>query len=303
MTIYICVPTYREKSFVQSFLASLKLTSENIVVVIVNSCPQDETTKLINNFRTPPPHHEIVEIFGDESEYWASAVQRALDYVNKIAQVHDFICLMNIDVCITNDVFKRLRDAWGTGKYAFLAAVLHNNGTIISSGTKVRSWFWTLNAHPLMHMNLSEVNAGELPEIDYAPARCVFFSVHHYRLAGPIKHKCLPHYGADSEFTLRLSRRTSLSGAILPSATVEVNTKNTGMSVYGDRQNIYRRIRQLFHIKNPSNPIYRSRFIYLSYPRYSIFTSLVFYSLRSVLDCLGISRFVREKFPCLKISH
>ncbi len=303
MTIYICAPTYQETSLVESFLASLRLSSERLVVVIVNSCPQDETTKLINNFRMEPSRHEIVEIFGDESEYWASAVQRALDYVNKIAKVQDFICLMNIDVCITNDVFKRLKDAWDLGKYAFIAAVLHNDGKIISSGTKVRSWFWTLNAHPLMHLNLSEVNASELPEIDYAPARCVFFPVDHYRLAGPIKYKPLPHYGADSEFTLRLTRRTSLPGAILPSAKVEVNTKNTGMSVYGERQNIYRRIRQLFHIKNPSNPIYRSRFIYLSYPKYAIFSSLVFYSLRSVLDCLGISRLVREKWPYLKISH
>lgn len=302
-TIFICVPTYREASFVQKFLSSLTLTREKIVVVIVNSYPQDETSTLINDFRNVPSTFDIVEIAGDKSEFWGGAVQRALDYVSEVAQDSDFICLMNIDANITSDVFAQLKETWGAGKYAFVAAVLHSGGSIISSGTSVRSWFWTINSHPLMHARLDSLPASRLIEIDYAPARCVLFSLANYRLAGPINSKCLPHYGADSEFTLRLAKLTGLRGVLLTSATVEVNIENTGMSVYSHRQNVLISIKQLFHIKNPSNPIYRSRFILLSYPKYAIASALLLYGVRSVLECLGLSRLVRDKFPRLKISH
>lgn len=281
--VFICIPTYREPQKVLKLLNSCShIRYRPFQIVIVNANPGDKTSEIIKN-KQNTIDYEITEIQGEPSEFWSATVNRGFKEILKLSKKEDWILLMNVDVEFNNDIVELLiKKAIEQGDCQISALSLSKK-YVISSGVRVKSWLLSLTHHPYAGYKLDQVKPDELIPVDYLPTRCLLFPVKSINNSELIAEKLLPHYGADYEFTHRLSMN-KYKPFIYTNVWVEVDTNNTGESVYSQEKNILQRVSNIMSIKNPSNPKFRVIFVLLVYPLYAIPTAIFFYLARTFLE-------------------
>ena len=293
--IYICVPTYKETSSIMLFIRSIdKLKYSNITVVIVNASPGDETTKFIQSI-TNNYNFKILELNGNENEYWSATVNRGLVKILEIGETTDFILICNADIIFeygSLENFDQIKDLLQNFQ---IGALTISNNEVVSSGVVVNSWFLTINKHIFSGINYNLIPKNKLFEVTYLPTRFLLVSIENVRKSGIMNSQFLPHYGADYEFSLRLSKN-GCRPFIYTGIAISSNRENTGLSVYVNELTLIDRINNLFSIKNPSNPYYRSVYIILSYPSYSIPTALLLYLSRSLIETILTGKQIKKLF-------
>ena len=121
--------------------------------------------------------------------------------------------------------------------------------------------------------------------MDFLPTRCTLIPFAAVAKAGLVAERALPHYGGDNEYTNRV-RRLGYQPFIFTGARVRVDVGHTGADVFYRKIALLERIRTLFSIKSLSNPVYRLRFIALTYPRYAWPSAMLLCLLRTCLEIL-----------------
>lgn len=291
--IYICVPTYKETNAIILLIESIvNLNYTNITVVVINAYPGDETSffikKNINKY-----NFILLELAGNESEYWSATINRGLIKILEIGKPNDFILICNADIIFEKANF-HFFDQYKHLLYNFqIGALTISNNIVVSSGIKVYSWLFTINKHIFHGINYDKIPQNKLFEVDYLPTRFLLVSIENVKKSGIIKSKFLPHYGADYEFSLRLSKN-GCRPFLYTGITISSNRNNTGLSGYVKKTTLSNRFKNLFSIKNPSNPYYRSIYIILAYPFYSIPTALLAYLLRSLIETLFSGNLIKK---------
>jgi len=281
--VIACAPTYREPEKVADFLKSCQnIKYRPFKLIIVNANPGDETSKIIEKYKVLTDY-EISEVYGQADEFWSGTVNRGLKVVLKDAQPDDWVLISNIDIKFTHDIVSPLLEEAIKHRNCQIGAICTSDHHVISSGVQIKSWLATLTHHPYAGVNVNDLESNLLIKVDYLPTRCVIFPAETLTKVGLVADKWLPHYGADYEFTRRLAR-AGYTPYIYTGVSIEVDTKNTGKSVYSRESSRFERISNLMSIKNPSNPRFRIIFVLLVYPLYAIPTAVVAYLLRSLIE-------------------
>ncbi|GAB4312127.1 MAG: hypothetical protein Kow0091_18700 [Geminocystis sp.] len=282
-TIFVCVPTYREPKKVIDFLKSCEqIRYAPFKLIIVNANPGDETSKIIQREKYLV-NYEIFEIDGQSDEFWSATVNRGLKFILNYANPEDWILLSNIDIKFNCDIVGSLFEQASQKHKVQVGAACVSSNNLISSGVQVKSWFTTLTKHPYAGYRIDDIPQDLLLKVDYLPTRCMIFPVEAITEVGLIADKYLPHYGADYEFSHRLAK-AGYTPFIYFGASIEVDKKNTGKSIYSNQSTFSQRLSNLMDIKNPSNPKFRLVFIILVYPLYAIPTAIIAYFIRTLVE-------------------
>jgi len=281
--VIACVPTYCESDKVAIYLKSCRLVKYKFFkVIIVNANPGDKTSEIIAQEKCSV-NHEIIEVHGKSNEFWSATVNRGLRKVLEVADSGDYVLISNIDIEFKEDVVSLLVPKLLESPMKQVSALCLSKGVAISSGVKVKSWVTTSTYHPFSGVDKSQIPVNWLEEVNYLPTRSLLVSVTAIQEVGLVAQDCLPHYGADYEFSRRLAK-AGYRPFIYTGAQIEVDTKNTGKSVYSNSSSFLSRLLNLMSIRNPSNPWYRTVFVLLVYPWYAWPTAVVAYLLRTLIE-------------------
>lgn len=204
--VIACIPTYREPEKISEILSALKFVRYRpFELFFINACPGDRTSEIIENIKINFDFN-IFEISGISSEFWSATVNRGFKKILEIAQQDDWVILMNVDIKFDTDIVDLLiHKALKQGKCQ-ISALSTSNNYVISSGVQVKSWMASLTRHPYAGTDVNNIPKDLLVRVDYLPTRCILFSVEALTKVGLISEKCLPHYGADYEFSHRLAK-------------------------------------------------------------------------------------------------
>jgi GT2 family glycosyltransferase len=271
--IYVVVPTFNEtclvKKFIQNFDECLDL---KILIVIVNANPNDSTSTLIKGIKFQRQSNiTIIEIHGNHDEYWSATVNRGFKYVKNIITKDDYLVLTNIDIEFNFQIFHNLRCLLLKKDNGSILAPISTNseGKVKSSGVKITNWLFDCKIHPFTGEDYKDVCNSEEISVDFLATRFVIIPHKAFILNFKICDE-LPHYAADYDYTHKF-QRLGFKLYIVPTLSIKVDSGNTGLSVYsGKKSNSFERFKNLFSIKNPSNPKYRLIFISRNYPIYSV---------------------------------
>jgi GT2 family glycosyltransferase len=283
--VFACVPTFREPEKVADFLKScFSIVYRPFKLIIINANPGDKTSKIIEKYRVLTDY-EIIEVYGKADEFWSATVNRGLKIVLKDARPDDWVLISNVDIKFSHDIVSLLLEKATQHRNCQIGAICTSDNHIISSGVKITSWLATLTRHPYAGLNVNDVENNLLIKVDYLPTRCVMFPVETLAKVGLIADKWLPHYGADYEFSRRLAR-AGYAPYIYTRVSVEIDTKNTGKSVYSTKIGFFERMSNLMSMKNPSNPRFRIAFVLLVYPLYAIPSAVIAYLVRTAIEVI-----------------
>jgi GT2 family glycosyltransferase len=281
--VVACIPTYRESSKVVTYLKSCRLVKYRpFKIVIVNANPGDETSEIIDREKFLVDY-EIIEVYGKSKEFWSATVNRGLKQALEIANSNDYILISNIDIEFEKDIVSPLVEKLLEDEKRQVSALCISKGVAISSGVKVKSWITTSTYHPFSGTEQFQIPKNWLEKVNYLPTRSLLVPVEAIRKNGLIAQHCLPHYGADYEFSRRLAK-AGYTPFIYTGAWVEVDSENTGKSVYSRTSSFSSRLFNLASIRNPSNPWYRTIFVVLVYPWYSWPAAITAYLLRTLIE-------------------
>ena len=293
--IFFCVPTYNEPGKVKLFLDSLSnIKYKNIEIVIVNANGKDKTSDLISNSLISKKI-KIKELFGLKTEMWSSTLNRALSYSLRKSDDSDYILISNVDIEFKDDIASSLIKKSKELNNSQVGAVSINKNYFISSGVKVKSWFWTLNDHPYSGYHIDATIKNKTCSVDYLPGRCFIFPISFLKKTGLINSKYLPHYHADYEFSWRLNK-LNCKAYIDFKSKIYVDMKNTGHSIYDFKTGFSNRLMNLMSVKSPSNPYFRIIMVIKMFPIYAIPSGIFFYLLRSFSELLFGAKFLVKIF-------
>lgn len=274
------IPAFRERRNIENLLKSFdNIKAQDVSILIVNGNPEDDTSELIASC----PDKRVKELRGHNDLFWSGLVNIGLSYVREPRNASRIVVIMNADITFGNDILARYLAIAEPDKPCQIAALTVANGIVVSSGVRVISWSLTINRHPYAGMPVSALEGGVLIPVTYLPTRCLFLPMNAIDSVGNINEKALPHYGADHEFSARLTRR-GVNAYIATDIVVCLNKDSTGDDVYVKEISLLDRLRQVNSIKSPSNPIINMVFVFLVYPWYAIPSATVLYVLRSALE-------------------
>lgn len=292
--VFICAPTFREPEKVSAFLESISFIKYRpLSVIISNALPGDESEKIIND-KAKIVDYDLRQVKGISSEYWSATINRALRLVQYETTDNDWIVMMNVDIIFNTDIINiLLTTAINLNQLCQVGAMFYSNGKVVSSAVKVRSWILGLNRHPSAGKLLKEIPVNYIQEVDFLPSRCLLFPSKMLKCTGLISEYLLPHYGADYEYTHRLIK-FGCKAFLVGDARIESDIKNTGDSVYSNETDMKDRVKKLISIKNPSNPLYRFRFLKMTYPFWALPSAIISYSFKTLIEIvLGGDRITR----------
>ena len=291
-TTFILVPVYKEQDKLNILIHSFSYIKDiNYKIIIINGNPGDETTvalKKLNDKR-------LIEVMGHPGLFWSGLINRGLDYVIKHEKNQEFVILMNADVEFSRDILTSMISIARENPKAQLGAVTLVGKNVVSSGVKVCSWLFTINKHPLAGTNVESLPQNKLIAVDFLPTRCTLIPFDAVRQAKYTSETKLPHYGADYEYTNRI-RKCGWQPYIFTGTQVQLDALNTGNSVFHKKLTIKTRLLTLFSIKSASNPIYRLRFIRLTYPYYAWPSAMLLYILRTFFEVLFGGDIIKKMF-------
>jgi len=290
---YVIVPTFKERRQVQRLLTCFAcVENTNFVIIIINGNPGDETSRYLEDLH----NDRILEIRGHPGLFWSGLVNLGLRHVLQSEGEKEFVIIMNADVEFDQDIMTLLCAKARLQPKCQLAAVTVGGQRVVSSGVKVVSWAFTLNRHPRAGTMPANLPADELIPVDFLPTRCTLIPYAAVEKAGMVAEGALPHYTADYEYTNRV-RKLGWQPYIFTGARVKVDTKHTGADVFHCRLSLGKRIRSSFSIKSVSNPLYRLRFVKLTYPGYAWPSAMILYLLRSIAEVLFGGGHIKSMFP------
>jgi GT2 family glycosyltransferase len=279
---FVIVPTFREKSKIEALLNCFShVKAENVKILIVNGNPDDETSVCLEQCGD----RRVLELSGNPGLYWSGLVNIGLRHVLHNETNQEFVIIMNADVEFEGDILTPLIAKGRSTANAQLAAVTFSDNTVVSSGVKVVSWFFTVNRHPLAGTLPDTLAPDVLIPVDFLPTRCTLIPFEAVKKAGLTAEKELPHYGGDNEYTNRV-RKLGYPAYIFSGCRVKVDAKNTGIDVFLKKISFVERVGSIFSIKSTANPLYRLRFVKLVYPWYACPSARLLYAMRSVMEVL-----------------
>jgi GT2 family glycosyltransferase len=285
--IYVIIPTFKEPEKVRRLLECfIAVAPGGVSLIVVNANYRDISSSIVEEGSRLFP---VEEVPGNASLFWSGLVNRGISRVLPQASDEDYIALMNVDVTFADDIFGNLRQAAIARGKCQIGVLAHFRGQVLSSGVRVSSWMFARNLHPMAGIPLTDVRKGALLEVDFLPTRCVLIPIAAVRQGGLVNEARLPHYGADYEYTRRLSG-LGYKAFICTDARLECDMANSGKHGFLAKEGLKATLCQMFTVKCSYNPVYRVRFVQLAYPAYARFTASLVYLGKSFVEMIGGAR-------------
>jgi len=297
MNFACIIPTYKEKTKIENLLESFDSVSyEHLYILIVNANYFDETSILIKEKNDP----RVIEIQATATDFWSATINKGLDYIldSKFNGSFEYIIIMNSDITFNHDIFSKTASIIEGTKRKIVGAFTESEGKILSSGVMVMSWLFAINKHPYAGLELSLLPPNISIAVDYLPTRFIAIPKEVFDCNLRANAKKLPHYCADYEFTHRL-KKMNYELTIFSNLVVHLDKNNTGLDPFLNRIPFQMKISMFTSVKSHTNLLYRTRFVLLTHPKYSIPTAVLVYAIKAIIEIMfGYS--ISKKLSSLK---
>jgi len=295
--VFIVAPTFKEPDSVAKLLQSITTQDiqSQLSVFICNSNPGDRTSDIISTATESATN--VFELEGNPQEYWSAAVNRGLARAIHEGDDDDVVVVLNVDIVLDNGALGRLLLKFSEqGGRCQLGGMGRAGGTYVPSGFRVRNKWLALNYHPFSGSSIETSLPKCLESVDALVGRLMVFPLRAVKNIGLIPVEKFPHYNADLVFSFMIAR-SGFPAYIVPSAGYISDRENTGLSVYSSNStNFLFRFRHLFSLKNPSNPVFRFRYIRAVFPYYLWPSVCLSYAARTFLEVVFGGDCIRQFF-------
>lgn len=203
-TVFVALPVFNRLEETKKFIACIRKQSyPNIQVVICDDASSDGTGEYL---RCNAP--EVVVLEGTGDLWWAGGINKCIDYVLGHARDEDLVVTTNNDVVFDTDYIsqKVARSNEFPGTIIGSVCVYQSAPDIIETSGFIMNYKRCSSKPLLQHGTLrSGIKYKGYTPVTHLPGKGVLVPVNVYKAIGIYDAKGLPHYHADTDFTLRAS--------------------------------------------------------------------------------------------------
>lgn len=246
--VYILLPVHNRRALTALFVDSLvKQTYSNYHLILIDDGSTDGTAEMVQARIT-----NLTVLKGNGDWWWARSLQEGLNWLKKNTPLpSDIVLMINDDVSFGPEFIEN-----GVGfmqKYpqTLLLSRFYDvkQGKVIETGVSAD------------FRRMSFPIAVSQETINCLTTRGLFLRWDACMMIGGFRTFMLPHYGSDSEYTIRAGRK---GFALRTSPDVYLVPVLEATGIRGAHNSL--KIKELFSIKYWNNPIYWSSFILLTCP-------------------------------------
>lgn len=253
--LYIIVPVHNRLEKTLEFINSVENQEfKNYKLIIIDDGSKDGTADhLAAHFP------DIVVLNGNGKLFWGGAINCGLEFIEKLAQVTDYIAFANNDILLSNNSISELIKFadLDSGLSLFHSLVIDKSGKCFSSGSRVVAWPFFITNHPFR--GSSPVERENKPvKIDLATARLILFKKEVLNFVPRIDTDNFTHYLGDCDFSLK-SKRYQILTYIIPTSHCYIDNNSTGENA-GNLNSFAQFIKSLTSIRSSNNLKLRYRF-------------------------------------------
>jgi GT2 family glycosyltransferase len=265
--LHIVIPVHNRIDLSKKCLASLDSQPyPDRIIYFVDDGSTDGTYHWLNNL----DRDDVVHIKGDGSLWWTGAMRVGVDYILTRCLKNDFIMSLNNDITLESNALKNLVDNAEKNPSAIYGSVSISDNfpkVGMSSGARVISWFLNISIHPFYGQRAKDIATSLHEEVDMLTGRSVIYPVSIF-LEENFNEKKFPHYGGDSEFTVR-AKRAGYRLVLIPSSQVLVSRIDTGLNPMDRKLSIVQKIKSLYSVNSMNNINTRMKLAFTLPPWYA----------------------------------
>ncbi len=284
--IYIVIPVFNRKKFLQDCLNSLRVqTNQNFKVIVVDDGSTDGTSEmLITEFP------EVVTLKGSGNLWWTGAINLGVKYAMQVCKEQDYIMAMNDDLVVADNYIENFYNLAQEHPKTLIGSVVTdiNNRDVIASGGVKINWLTAKFTDVNVGKSLSSFGKKFSVETSYLTGRGVLIPSEVFRKLGIYNDKHYKQCG-DPE----LPRRAALNGyKLIVSYDVPVFSyvKDKGHINHLDTFSLKTVKKYFFNVRSNFNLRYRFWFAYDCAP--NVIQGTVYF----VFDFLRITSHFVKKF-------
>ena len=286
--IYICIPIHNRIELTMNCLRSIyRQDYKNFQVIICDDGSIDNSSEIIkNNFKD-----------GDGNLWWAGATNACIRYVLKSANNEDYIFTLNNDTELNKDCLKILLNVATLNPKSIIGAInlfYDERSRIEPSAQKENSFLGFKYFTKVNKWGESITSYSGNATVSALSGKGVLLPVRIFKEIGIYNSDLLPHYHADTEFSIRAARN-GYKLLLNFDAKVFSHQQESGIGTRTSKPNIkeffmsFGRINSAHHFKSLKN---RSKLIYKK-----------MYLLYLFLNILGIFLGFLKRYSTSKFKH
>jgi GT2 family glycosyltransferase len=201
--VYICIPVYNRIDYTLKCIESINRQSfRNFRIIICDDGSTDGSYEIIS-----AKYPDISILKGTGNLWWAGATNMCIKYALVKGNSGDFIFTLNNDTELLTDTLKILTDLALQNADSIIGAVnvFYNDSDKIEPSAFIRSNKLFFKKLPVRIHNLGDSlpYVSEYIEVDAFAGKGVLIPFEAFVRSGLYNSELLPHYHADTEFTLR----------------------------------------------------------------------------------------------------
>ena len=203
--IYICIPVFNRLDYTIRCIESIH--RQFVIDYKIVICEHSPTEENFNELKQGYP--EIILLRGDESMWWTGATNRCVEYVISHASNDDFVFTLNNDTELDEDCLKMISMSASEHPDSIIGCVnlLYDQKTRIEPSAQKKRKFLGLDLYGRVNQwgdDLKDFRGIE--EVNALSGKGVLIPVSVFKKIGLYNSEMLPHYHADTEFTIRASK-------------------------------------------------------------------------------------------------
>jgi GT2 family glycosyltransferase len=222
-TVAVVIPCHNERDSVLRCLTSIRASSVDLDIVVVDDGSTDGVEKSIAD-----AFPSVRVLRGDGGMWWSGAINAGLDYALPNAATNAFI-LLNNDCVLEPDTIDRLVAKSLASPTSIVSATILDlaDGSIVSFGGAItRAGLDYITDPPA-------TDATGLCTVDWLAGHCILIPRSVVDSIGIIDAKAFPHYWADADYSLR-ARKAGFRLAVDPDIRVANDRGQTGVRIAGE---------------------------------------------------------------------
>lgn len=251
--IWICIPVHNNIQYTLGCLQSIEnQTYRDFKVIVLDDGSIDNTSEAIM-VKFP----DVILLNGDGNLWWAGAMNKCFEYVNKKAEDTDFVLMLNNDLILKEDYLQNVVDSIKPNEIiGSVAFDISNEENVVYAGEFLGRF--SANSY-MIHKKIKKYAKLNEWKTDLLTGRGTIFPKSLINKIGFMHNQSMPQYGADVEFSVR-AKKAGFKLKIYKKIKVYSYVNNTGKGSIYKKSNLKDFISSFFTLRSPN--YYKSRFYF-----------------------------------------